>query len=508
MKFNIIVAVGNYVEGKGYPIGKNGKLPWHFKEDLKWFKETTIGYPVIMGRKTWESLSHPLVDRECIVITHNYDIIKNENVYVVDSLENAISLAENFNKEKAFIIGGASIYNEALYKNKVDSVYMDMLSIDIDDADTFFDIYGYEQICVEEKALSDKCYVKIINLKQEAKTNDVDYKYFNLVEDILRNGEVKETRAGKTLSVFGRQIRFNLKNGLPLLTTKKIFTKGIIYELLWFIKGDTNIKYLIDNGVHIWDDDAYRFYLELCKKHKWGQKFFITKDEFLELVREGKTIAGVNYVYKYGDLNNIYGAQWTNWGGHNQINEIIEKLKTSPNDRRLIISAWNVEDIPNMALPPCHFSCQFYTKEMTQQERINYLKTHFNDNSWNGDLNILDNLNIPKRKLSCMFHMRSNDIGCGAPFNWASYAIFTHMIAQCVNMDVDELIYEVGDAHIYENHKDALYEQLKRCPWKYSLPSLELNPGIKNILDFKYEDIKIKNYSSYPVIKLPINVGL
>lgn len=552
---NIIAAVGAYVPGKGCPIGKGGKMPWHNSADLKWFKETTMGHPVIMGRKTWESIGgKPLEGRTNIIVSKTNELYFDKNVYRFDTVESAIEFAKVLDKEEVFIIGGATIFQYALDHNLVDNIYLDYLAEFVEDADTFFpDIRGWKDDGCPIEVEKSKAYAVKYH-RETGNNNHVDDQYLSLVNEIIEHGHEKDTRAGKTLSLFGKQLRFNLQEGLPMLTTKKMFSRGVIHELLWFLKGDTNIKYLVDNGVHIWDDDAYRYYLEVVKKHndtcikttRMGWKSYerqpiisVSKEEFMEKVKNGEKMWVIvdenayimsytpntwSYEYQFGDLNRVYGAQWTNWGGHNQIHEVIEILKTNPDDRRMIISAWNVGDIPDMALPPCHYCCQFYTTKLTEKERFEWAYNHFshedeelifnyhtsNDSNYipNSLAPYLDRKNVPTRKLSCMFHMRSNDIGAGTPFNWASYAILTHMIAQCVNMDVDELIYEVGDAHIYENHIELLKEQLKRNPHMYALPKLVLNPDIKNIEDFTYDDIKIEDYQSYPAIKLPLNVGL
>ena len=529
---NIIVAVANYYAEKGYAIGKNGGIPWSCPQDMKWFKDTTIGHAVIMGRKTFDSLKKPLKDRINIVITSK-DIVTNseEKVYAVKSVEEAISLAKSLTMNDIFIIGGASIYKYALEHDLVDKIYIDYLSEFVEDADAFFPLfqnnYSWEEVGETVEILKGKAYAKEY-VKLRGENNNVDKQYLDLVNEVIEHGEVKKTRAGKTRSLFGKQLRFNLKDGLPMLTTKKMFTKGVLHELLWFIKGDTNIKYLVDNGVHIWDDDAYRYYRDVIAT-KEGFKGIVkeyTKEEFLEEVKKGTLLRHPDGVYQFGDLNKVYGYQWTNWNGHNQIEEVIETLKKNPNDRRMIISAWNVGDIPDMALPPCHFCCQFYTKEMTEVERWNYFETHMlkedneegrynlyvsrGENYLKGSLvSYLERMNVPKRKLSCMWNMRSNDICCGLPFNIMSYALLTHMVAQCVNMDVDELIFNGGDVHIYENHVETFKnEQNKRHPKLYALPTLKLNQQIKNINDFTYEDFTIEGYKSYPTVKYELNVGL
>ena len=536
---NIIVAVANYYAEKGYAIGKNGGIPWSCPQDMKWFKDTTIGHAVIMGRKTFDSLKKPLKDRINIVITSK-DIVTNseEKVYTVKSVEEAISLAKSLTMNDIFIIGGASIYKYALEHDLVDKIYIDYLSEFVEDADAFFPLfqnnYSWEEVGETVEILKGKAYAKEY-VKLRGENNNVDKQYLDLVNEVIEYGEVKKTRAGKTRSLFGKQLRFNLKDGLPMLTTKKMFTKGVLHELLWFIKGDTNIKYLVDNGVHIWDDDAYRYYRDvICNKYKDitsllkdGEPY--SKDEFLEKVKEGLTFIVDNNIsdyYRFGDLNKVYGYQWTNWNGHNQIEEVIETLKKNPNDRRMIISAWNVGDIPDMALPPCHFCCQFYTKKMTEVERWNYFETHMlkedneegrynlyvsrGENYLKGSLvSYLDRMNVPSRKLSCMWHQRSVDILLGLPFNIMSYAVFTHMIAQCVNMDVDELIFDGGDVHVYENQIETyLSTQKLNHPKLYSLPTLVLNKDIKNISDFTYDDIKIEGYQSYSKISYPLSVGL
>ena len=511
-ELNMIVAVGNKTKNGAYPIGKKGGMPWNCKEDLQWFKEVTMGYPVIMGRRTFESIKKPLIGRLNIVISKT--TYKNtDNVYYVKSVEEAIELAKE-KSEKAFIIGGGTIYNYVLEKNYIDYVYVDELNVNIENADThiFIDFQNrpsWARVGRRIEIVKDFAYASVYE-KLNGHKNNVDSAYLELGKKILKEGTKKKSRAGNVYSLFGQQLRFNLKDGLPMLTTKKMFSKGVIHELLWFLKGDTNIKYLVDNNVHIWDDDAYRHFINVTKDLYKDAEYprTITKEEFINGVINEYTLPEINYTY--GDLGPVYGAQWTNWNGTiNQINNVIETLKNNPDDRRIMISAWNPSDIHNMALPPCHYCCQFYTKEMTFNER----KIWFIQNIRNTELDnmtneYMDEFNVPKRKLSCMFQMRSNDFPCGNPFNLLSYSVLTHMIAQCVNMDVDELIFNGGDVHIYENQIPAFVEQLSRNPYKYALPHLELNPNIKNIEDFKYEDIKIIGYDSYPAIKFPLSVGL
>jgi len=261
--------------------------------------------------------------------------------------------------------------------------------------------------------------------------------YLNLLNYVKDNGIKKEDRTGTgTLSTFGYQMRFNLKNDFPLLTTKKIHLKSVIHELLWFLTGNTNIKYLKDNGVSIWDD--------------WADE--------------------------NGDLGPVYGSQWRSWPTSNgqsidQIKNLIEAIKNNPNSRRLIVSAWNVAEIDSMKLPPCHAFFQFY---------------------------VADN------KLSCQLYQRSADIFLGVPFNIASYALLTKMIAQVCELKCGDFVHTLGDAHIYLNHLNQVNEQLSRTPKK--LPVMNINPSIKDIFQFKYEDFELINYDPDPLIKAPVAV--
>lgn len=253
--------------------------------------------------------------------------------------------------------------------------------------------------------------------------------YLDLLRDVLENGVDKMDRTGiGTRSVFGRQMRFDLNKGFPLMTTKKMHLKSIIYELLWFLKGDTNVKYLQEHGVRIWNE--------------WADE--------------------------NGDLGPVYGSQWRNWNGEgiDQIAEVIEKLKKTPNDRRMIVSAWNVGKIAQMHLPPCHMMFQFY---------------------------------VANNKLSCMLYQRSCDMFLGVPFNIASYALLTMMIAQVCGYELGEFIHTLGDTHIYHNHFDQVREQLSHTP--YELPKMRINPEVKDINDFKYEDFELVDYKSYEAIK-------
>ncbi len=295
--------------------------------------------------------------------------------------------------------------------------------------------------------------------------------YLDLLSRIKSEGVVKSDRTGTgTRSVFGHQMRFDLGKGFPLLTTKKVFLKGIIHELLWFLAGDTNIKYLVDNGVHIWDNDAYRYYNELCIRHG---VLPVAMDTFLEAAQQ--RIVSPIEGYTFGDLNHVYGYQWRSWpkpdGTHiDQIRQVIDTIKHNPDSRRMIVSAWNVAEVEDMALPPCHVLFQFYVAE---------------------------------GRLSCQLYQRSADTFLGVPFNIASYALLTMMIAQECGLKAGEFIHTLGDTHLYLNHMEQVEEQLSREP--RALPMMRLNPEVKSVFDFKFEDFSLEDYNPHPAIKAPMS---
>jgi thymidylate synthase len=302
--------------------------------------------------------------------------------------------------------------------------------------------------------------------------------YLDLLRDIKANGTTKSDRTGTgTKSVFGRQIRFDLGQGFPAVTTKKLFLRGIIHELLWFLQGETNIKYLVDNDVHIWDEWPYRAYLM-----KQGQSVPASsspewKDGIKGFTERIK--ADASFAKEHGELGPVYGSQWRHWptpdGQYiDQISGAIDTIKHNPDSRRIIVSAWNVAEIEEMAkagLPPCHTLFQFY---------------------------------VADGKLSCQLYQRSADTFLGVPFNIASYALLTMMVAQVTGLKPGEFVHTFGDTHLYLNHMDQVDEQLSRTP--RPLPTLRLNPEIKSIFDFKYEDFTLENYDPYPAIKAPIAV--
>ncbi len=296
--------------------------------------------------------------------------------------------------------------------------------------------------------------------------------YLDLLQDILDNGTNKSDRTGTgTRSIFGRQIRMDLSKGFPLLTTKKVFIRGIIHELLWFLTGDTNIKYLVENGVRIWNEWPYEGY-KASDEYK-GE----TIEEFVEKIKEDDKFAK-----KWGELGPVYGKQWVRWPGYdgkpiNQIAEVVDMIKNNPDSRRILVGAWNVADIQELikaqkAAPPlCHTLFQFY---------------------------------VANNKLSCQLYQRSADVFLGVPFNIASYSLLTMMMAQACDLELGDFVHTFGDVHIYNNHFDQVKLQLSRKPRE--LPKMKLNPQVKNIFKFKYEDFTLEDYDPHPGIKAPIAV--
>ena len=280
--------------------------------------------------------------------------------------------------------------------------------------------------------------------------------YLDLLQHILDKGTVKKDRTGTgTISTFGYQMRFDLSEGFPLLTTKKVHLKSIIHELLWFIQGDTNIKYLVDNDVRIWNEWPYEAYKKSSEYQGEDLKEFAVK------VKES-----AEFAKKWGDLGPVYGKQWRDFGGVDQLENLVNDLKNNPTSRRLIISAWNPPLIGQMALPPCHAFMQFYVN--------------------NGEL-------------SCQLYQRSADIFLGVPFNIASYSLFTMMLAQVCGLKAKWFVHTMGDAHIYTNHFEQIDLQLSREPKK--LPIMKINPNVTSIYDFKYEDFTLEGYDPHPLIK-------
>ena len=310
------------------------------------------------------------------------------------------------------------------------------------------------------------------------KQDHPEYQYLNLLRDVMESGrDEKEFNTGIVFrGVFGRQIRFDLSKGFPLLTTKKVFMRGILHELIWFLRGSSNVKYLVDNDVHIWDEWAYKGYKATQIKNTSVK--ILSQEEFISKIKENEKFAK-----KWGELGSVYGVQWRRWPASDgrkidQVAWAIEKIKKTPHRRHIVISAWNPEFVYEMAtsgksvaLPPCHTLFQF---------------------------------NIKGNKLSCQLYQRSADLFLGVPFNIASYALFTMIFAHVTGYEAGDFVHTFGDAHIYENHYSQVREQLKREPRPF--PTMKINPNLKNIDDIKFEDFTLENYDPHPVIKGEVTV--
>lgn len=314
-----------------------------------------------------------------------------------------------------------------------------------------------------------------------------EYEYLNMCRHVLENGTKKEDRTGTgTFSAFGYQMRFNLKEGFPLLTTKRIPFRLIVSELLWFMKGDTNIRYLLQHNNNIWNEWAFKKWVEseaykgpdmadFGLRSQEDEAFNKQYEEQMELFKK-QILEDDEFARTYGDLGNIYGKQWRAWKTStgetiDQLKDVIETIKKNPDSRRLIVSAWSPEDVPSMALPPCHTMFQFY---------------------------------VADGKLSCQLYQRSGDIFLGIPFNIASYALLTHLIAHECGLEVGDFIHTLGDAHIYTNHIEQVQMQLAREPKPF--PALKINQSIASVFDVEVEDIELIGYDPHPAIKAPVAV--
>jgi thymidylate synthase len=352
--------------------------------------------------------------------------------------------------------------------------------------------------------------------------NKLDKDYQDLLRDILENGTKKQDRTGTgTLSVFGRQLRHDFRDGFPLLTTKRMAFKQIVTELIWFLRGDTNIKFLVDNDCHIWDGDAYKNFIKTYEGR--DGEIILPPDDYIndngELISKEEFINKIKtddeFAKKWGELGPVYGRMWRAFdedadGGIDQITNLINDLKTNPDSRRLLVTAWNPTYLPHQVLPPCHYGFQVYTRELSDEERIKlFVKLHnpkgYEDEKITNTVQeILTMNNIPKRAISLMWNQRSCDFPLGIPANIMSYAILLMMLAKQVNMIPEELIGNFGDCHIYLNQIDGVKEQVTREP--YPLPSVKLSDKVVNDLsEYTYQDIILENYQSHPKIYFPLS---
>jgi len=468
MKFNLIVATD--LNGG---IGKDNMIPWHFKEDMKYFKSVTTETTsenkknaVIMGRKTWESLPEkykPLPNRINIVLSRKNKQPSVEGVFWLNDFNQIKLILEKLNNiETVWIIGGSSIYKKALEYFDISFIYQTIIFKKYD-CDKYFEFQKKNYVDYKKnEVVTPKNTVIQFNIykKMASYINNGEKEYLNLVKHILENGAIRKDRTGVgTLSVFGTQMRFDISKSIPLLTTKKVFFRGVVEELLWFLRGQTNVRTLQDKKVRIWDGNS--------------------TPEYLETV-------GLSHL-KNGDLGPIYGFQWRSFGakyddgqtdytgcGVDQIRNVIDQIKNNPTSRRIILSAWNPVDISAMALPPCHILYQFYVND---------------------------------GRLSCHMYQRSGDVGLGVPFNIASTSVLTYILAKVCNLLPGEVVHSIGDAHIYSNHVEAMKQQLERQPYKF--PQLEILKDINSIEDIEkleYNDFKLYNYKYHPSIKMKMAV--
>jgi len=454
MKFEIVLA---HTSDRGIGVGND--LAWSCKEDMEFFKKLTMSNnynAVVMGSNTWKSLEgNSLKGRINVIISST--IVKDDlppGVILHRNIPDCIRDLLTMGLDTVYIIGGGSIYSQFFNLPIVSKIYANEIMCVSEKCDTFVeDIPGDFELCREYTSDSEN----VIFREYTRPCNIEEYNYLDLVKDVIENGASRGDRTGTgTLSLFGKTMRFSLSDGkVPVLTTKRVFWKGVVKELLWIISGSTNSKKLSEQGVKIWDQNSSRLFLDNLGFHD----------------------------RKEGDLGPVYGHQWRFFGaeykdchtdytgqGVDQLEDCIDKIKNDSSSRRIILSAWNPVDIGKMNLPPCHLLCQFY---------------------------------VSHGELSCQLYQRSCDVGLGVPFNIASYSLLTHMIAQVCGLKAKEFIYILGDAHVYKNHVGQLKTQIERYPLAF--PTVKLNENIKNIDDFSFEDIDLCNYFHNPTISMPFS---
>lgn len=463
-------------------IGKDGGIPWRLKDDMAYFKRITTTAPsgktnaVIMGRKTWESIPakfRPLPDRLNVVLSSTAAADSCEGATVARSLTEALeSLAGRSETGEVFVIGGAAVYKEAVELPNCARIYLTRVGIDVD-CDAFFPAFDDTlfQIKHVSKTQSEKNVPFDFTVYERREfvpaplplqslpggLDHEEYLYLQMIDEIMKTGfeSIDRTNVG-TKSLFGKSMRYDLRKSFPLLTTKRVFWRGVVEELLWFVKGDTNAKNLSDKGVKIWDANGSREFLD--------KRGLSHREEM--------------------DLGPVYGFQWRHFGakyvdmhtdytgqGVDQLAECIKTIKNNPSDRRIIMSAWNPADLTLMALPPCHMFCQFY---------------------------------VANGELSCLMYQRSADMGLGVPFNIASYSLLTCMIAQVCDLKPGEFIHTMGNTHVYLNHQEPLKVQLERTPRPF--PVLKMNPEKKDIDSFEFSDFELVGYSPHKKIEMEMAV--
>jgi dihydrofolate reductase/thymidylate synthase len=470
-------------------IGKDGTLPWKLPEDMAHFKKiTTATTPgksaaVIMGRKTWESIPEkfrPLPDRVNVVLSKSSSDSSfasrfPNGVLLASSVEDALSqLSTRNDVSEIFAIGGESVYKEVIEMPSCSRIFITRIAKDIE-CDAFFPAFDESLFKVAYLSKTQSrdglpydfiVYERIDTMVASpglavlgggGQFLHEEYQYLKLVEDIMEKGVSMSDRTGVgTISVFGTMMRFDLRKSFPLLTTKRVFWRGVVEELLWFMRGDTNGKHLSEKGIKIWDGNGSREFLD--------KRGLSHREE--------------------GDLGPVYGFQWRHFGakyvdmhtdytgqGVDQLAECIKKIKEDPSDRRIIMSAWNPADLHLMALPPCHMFCQFY---------------------------------VANGELSCLMYQRSCDIGLGVPFNIASYSLLTCMMAQVCGLKPGDFVHQMGNTHVYSNHCEPLKTQLARTPRPF--PVLRVNPDVKDIDGFQASDFELLGYNPHGKIAMDMAV--
>lgn len=448
IQFYLIVATS-----ENNVIGKDNFLPWNIPSDMQYFKKITTGNgnnAVLMGRKTFETLSKPLPNRLNIILTRNIpNDNKNENVFFCSNIEDAVKECNLRNKEEIFVIGGAQIYNFVFenFSKYIKKIYFTKIHEHYDGDVTLppfnWDYFQLVSSCRDEK---EKKVEYLIYEQQDALLEE--YQYLDLISKTLQQPD---------LCSFGNFMQFDLKKGFPLLTTKKMFLRGVIEELLWFLRGETNSNILKEKNVHIWDKNGSREYLDSV---------------------------GLAH-HKQGDLGPVYGFNFRHYGasyinsdtdytgqGTDQVQYVLNLIKNEPSSRRILLNLWNPNQLDQVALPACHVLYQF--------------KVH-------------------DHKLSCCLYQRSGDIGLGIPFNIASASLLTFIFAHLSNLGVGTLSHCIGDAHIYKEHVECLQEQLRRKPFCFPILKIE-SRGQEKVEDFKVDDFIIRGYQSHEQIKMPLVV--
>jgi dihydrofolate reductase/thymidylate synthase len=488
-------------------IGKDGAIPWRLSEDMAHFKRVTMAVnqegkknAVVMGRLTWDSIPakfRPLGDRVNVVLTSaaadaSFKSPYPEDVLVASSVAGAVEMLEAREEiAEIFVIGGQAAYKEALNLPACKRIYVTRIAKDFE-CDAFFPAFDdklYDIAHVSTtRSHNGLPYDFVVYEKKELKTEETgeppakvartlykipsapllaaggagnflheEYQYLNAIRDIIEKGNHMGDRTGTgTRSLFGQQQRYDLRKSFPLLTTKRVFWRAVVEELLWFVRGDTNGKHLSEKGIKIWDGNGSKEFLE---KRGLGHR-------------------------EEGDLGPVYGFQWRHFGakyvdmhtdykgqGVDQLAECIKTIKENPTDRRILLSAWNPADLSLMALPPCHMFCQFY---------------------------------VANGELSCLMYQRSADMGLGVPFNIASYSLLTLMMAQVCGLKPGEFIHTLGNAHVYQNHVEPLQTQLERTPRPF--PTLKMNPDVKDIDGFEAKDFELIGYNPHGKIAMEMAV--